>query len=80
MLQTLIDQIFALKALQIRRKNTLRREALGCDRDGRTYWLFAGDPGVLFVQDKETWAYYSEPEEIEQLQKWLNTKVSFCSV
>eukprot|EP00048_Salpingoeca_helianthica_P004163 m.74382 g.74382 ORF g.74382 m.74382 type:complete len:602 (-) comp13085_c0_seq2:31-1836(-) len=61
---------------QIRRTNTLRREALGMDRDGRGYWLFAGDPGVLFVQEANDgeWSYFTNPEEVEQLQQWLNAK------
>ena len=72
------------------RANCLRREAIGMDRDSRTYWMFTGDPGLLFIQagklsemcdrvltaaNDGPWGYYALPEEIEQLCAWLNAKV-----
>lgn len=60
----------ASKILELRVKNM----HLGKDSEERQYWLFTQDNTRVYVKDDESWGYYDEQVELEQLLKALNPK------
>lgn len=52
----------------------VRNNKLGEDSEERQYWLFTQDNTRVYVKDQESWGYYDEQVELEQIIKSLNPK------
>lgn len=55
------------------RDYSIRNEPIGSDRYNNKYYLFRGEPGYLFICDKDYhYSYYTNIDSIQLLIEWLN--------